>query len=657
MNTMDPVRTEVMRNRFLAIAEEASNVAYRTAYTTFVKQTQDYQVALASTDGEFFAYPMRSGVTSSVCQNVRGLADEIGLERLRPGDIIITNDPFSGDALCTHTMDIHLLRPVFRDGRVVALAWAFIHASDIGGSVAGSIAPTNHEVFQEGVRLRPGLLYCGGELNAQLWHFFADNSRIPELIWGDLQAMLSGLALLDRRMQELCDRYGTENVLGSVADVLARSERKARQAIARLKPGSYAFCDYLEDAAGDGHIFMQARMTVDDGALAIDFAGSDPQVMQAVNFTTSRRGHPFLCMPVVNFIQTVEPTIPMTGGIIRPITTTAPKGTFMNAEFPAAMGNRWVAVMRVYDAILGCLNQAVSGGLAAAGSGQAGIISVSSPDPRTGRSRVSVVEPFVGGSGGRREADGIDGIDQPVAFLRSAPVETVETETSLVVRCFRYEPGSAAPGRFRGGYGMRIEIENHGLPAIMTVRGLDRFRLHPWGVDGGACGRAATARLNPGTTQARDIGKIDVLRLEPGDVLEMVTPSGGGFGDPFAREPALVLAEVADGLLDPQDARVCYGVVVIDGALDAAATAVARAAPRPVPAAFTLGPARIALETKWPNDARAALATAAMRAPAGLRHHRLHALRTRLEALPGPVTAEAVNAEMEDADGTIPAPS
>ena len=118
---MDPVRTEVMRNRFAAIAEEASNVAYRTAYTTFVKQTQDYQVALASTDGEFFAYPMRAGVTSSVCQNLRGLVDEIGIDRLVPGDIILSNDPFSGDALCTHTMDIHLIRPVFRDGQVIAL--------------------------------------------------------------------------------------------------------------------------------------------------------------------------------------------------------------------------------------------------------------------------------------------------------------------------------------------------------------------------------------------------------------------------------------------------------------------------------------------------------------------------------------------------------
>jgi N-methylhydantoinase B len=641
---MDPVRTEVMRNRFLAIAEEASNVAYRTAYTTFVKQTQDYQVALASVEGEFFAYPVRSGVTSSVCQNVRGLVDEIGLERLVPGDIIITNDPFSGGALCTHTMDIHLLRPVFRDERVIAFAWAFIHASDIGGSVAGSIAPTSYEVFQEGVRMRPNLLYRGGILNEQLWHFFADNSRIPDLIWGDLQAMMSGLALLDRRTQELCDRFGTAGFEESIADVIALSEVKARQAIARLTPGTYEFSDYLETYGSDGHIFMHARMTVEGETLAMDFSGSDPQVRQAINFTTSERAHPFLCMPIVNFIQTVEPTVPMTAGIIRPIRTYAPRGTFMNATFPAAMGNRWVAVMRVYDAILGCLNQAIPGGLAAAGAGQAGIISVASVDERTGRSHVSVVEPFIGGSGGRCKADGIDGIDQPVAFLRSAPVEVVETETALLVRCFRFESGSAAPGLHRGGYGMRIELENRGLASIVTVRGLDRFRFQPWGVAGGACGRSAETVLNPDTAAARDIGKIDVLELQRGDVLRMITPSGGGFGDPFLRDAALVLDEVTDGLLTDAQALAQYGVVVAAGAVDPAATAALRSRPRDPAPAFSLGPVRLALEAKWPNVASAALATAALRAPHGIRTHALAAIRADVAMHDSEVTAAAVDA-------------
>ena len=489
---MDPVRTEVMRNRFAAIAEEASNVAYRTAYTTFVKQTQDYQVALASTDGEFFAYPMRAGVTSSVCQNLRGLVDEIGIDRLVPGDIILSNDPFSGDALCTHTMDIHLIRPVFRDGQVIAFGWAFIHASDIGGSVPGSISPTNYEVFQEGVRIRPSLLYRAGELNEPLWHFFADNSRIPDLIWGDLQAMLSGLALLDRRAQELCDRYGTQEFLDSVADVLALSEIKARAAIARLADGEYVFNEYLEAFHGDGFIFMQAKMTKHGETLAMDFSGSD----SGAGCDELHHRRPAAPVPVHACCQ-LDPDGRADHPDLRrhhpPDPHLCPRGTFMNAEFPAAMGNRWVAVMRVYDAILGCLNQAVPGGIAAAGAGQAGIISIASTDPRSGQRHVSVVEPFIGGSGGRVHGDGVDGIDQPVGFLKSAPIEVVEMETPLVIRRFALEPGTPGPGKFRGGHAMRIELENRSMDAVMTVRGLEQFRFQPWGSPAAGAGRMRVA--------------------------------------------------------------------------------------------------------------------------------------------------------------------
>jgi N-methylhydantoinase B len=299
--------------------------------------------------------------------------------------------------------------------------------------------------------------------------------------------------------------------------------------------------------------------------------------------------------------------------------------------------------MRVYDAILGCLNQAIPGGLSAAGAGQAGIISVASVDRCTGRRHVSVVEPFAGGSGGRREADGIDGIDQPVAFLRSAPVEVVETETQLLIHRFQFEPGSAAPGRHRGGYGMRIEIENRGLPAVMTVRGLDRFRFQPWGVAGGGHGSAARVVLNPEGPAPRDIGKIDVLRLAHGDVLRMITPSGGGFGDPFSRDPDAVLAEVMDGLLEPDAARRDYGVVVIGREIDRAATAALREKTRaPSPDVFSLGPVRLELERTWPEPVRAALATAAMQAPDGVRAHVLAALRAELAALGRPLTREDV---------------
>lgn len=209
---MDAVRTAVMNNRFNAIVEEASAAIYRTAHTTFVKIVQDYQCAIATAEGEMFAYPMLSGVNVFVGSPLKPTLDAIGRENLKPGDIIITNDPFATDGLVTHLMDVTLLYPIFYDEKLIAIGWAFVHASDIGGAVPGSISPAFTEVFQEGLRVRPMKLYEGGVLNEAIKSIFQDNSRIPTELWGDIQAMISGLKSMDRRVSELCKRYDRESV-------------------------------------------------------------------------------------------------------------------------------------------------------------------------------------------------------------------------------------------------------------------------------------------------------------------------------------------------------------------------------------------------------------------------------------------------------------
>jgi N-methylhydantoinase B len=291
------------------------------------------------------------------------------------------------------------------------------------------------------------------------------------------------------------------------------------------------------------------------------------------------------------------------------------------------------------------LNQAVPGGLAAAGAGQAGIIAVASFDKATGRRHVSVVEPFIGGTGGRCNGDGVDGIDTPVGFLRSAPIEVVEVETPLVIRRFSVEEDSFGPGRHRGGGAVHIEMQVTGIAAAMTVRGLDRFRFQPWGVNGGGCGRPGKAVLNPGTKKQVDIGKIDVLEMRHGDLLMMVTPAGGGFGDPLERDPALVLADVRAGLVSLSCARRDYGVIIDEDRIDEAATERLRASQREQGhgAVFALGTARGALEERWPTEASAALAEAAIAAPPGIRAYLIEQLRERLAAGAEPVTAEAVH--------------
>ncbi|MDX3808245.1 hydantoinase B/oxoprolinase family protein [Bosea thiooxidans] len=617
---MDPVQTEIMKNRFTAIAEEASTVAYRTAHTTFVKQTQDFQVAIANREGFFFAFPVMTGVTSGSGQTIAGLTQHFPIDNLQPGDVLISNDPFSTGGLVTHMMDIHLARPIFVDGQLACFAWSFVHASDIGGAVPGSISPDLYECFQEGLRLRPTKLVHAGQLNRDVANILRDNSRIGDAVWGDLEALMAAMRLLDRRVNELCARIGMSAFERGVSDVMSYTEIRARRVIASLKDGTYRFSDYIEGDASGAAVHIHCELTIDGEEARIDFSGSSPQVLAAFNFTTGSRTHPFLCLGLINYIQTMEPGIAINGGIIRPITAHAPPGTVLNAEFPAAMGNRFVAVMRTYDTLIGCLNQAIPDGIAACGAGQAGIISCAWTDPATGRNRVAVVEPFSGGSGGRVRADGVDANDTMIGYLKSTPIEHVEVETPLVVRRHELVPGSFGHGRYRGGASIAIALECRAPEVAITVRGLDRFRFRPWGAFGGQPGRNSQVTLNPGRDDIA-IGRVKLQKLVEGEVLDLVSSSGAGFGPPVQREPEMVLHDVRNGMLDDIAAEMVYAVVIRDGRLDEEATRRLRSSrvPAETVSAVCFDETRIEYERDWPPKAACAFSMALLAVPAGLR--------------------------------------
>jgi N-methylhydantoinase B len=642
---MDAVSTEIMKNRFTAMAEEAATVAYRTAHTTFVKQTQDFQVALASLDGSFFAYPVMTGVTSGSGQTVAGLIDAFPREAYRRGDVLISNDPFRTWGLVTHTMDIHLARPIFVGDELVCFAWSFVHASDIGGAAPGSISPDLYEVYQEGIRLRPTFAVREGVVNKDVMNALHDNSRIGDAVWGDLEAMMAAMRLLDDRVNELCAKTGVAAFHQGIDDVMAYAEAKARSVISGLKDGTYTFCDYLEADAEDDAIMIHCRLTISGDEAEIDYAGSSPQVHAAMNFTTGGRTHPFLCLGLTNYIQTVEPTVPINGGIIRPIRAHAPPGTIMNAELPAAMGNRWVAVMRTYDALIGCLNQAISGGIAACGAGQAGIISTTWVEAETGLSRVAVVEPFSGGSGGRVRTDGVHATDTMIGYLKSTPIEHVEVETPLIVREHALEPERIGHGRYRGGAAVRIALQCRAPEAKVTVRGLDRFLFQPWGVFGGAPGHAGETWLNPDGPNPEALGRIKVLTMKEGDLLRMISPSGGGFGNPRLRDPELVLADVRDGLIGVGTARDVYRVVIGPNGVDQEGTAELRGENGSVEAfLISQGPARLNYERRWPVASTLALTERLMAIPAGLRRFVRERARATLRMNSPSPTAEQASA-------------
>lgn len=610
---MDAIRTAIMNNRFNAIVEEASAAIYRTAHTTFVKLVQDYQCALATPDGDMFAYPSMSGVNVFIGSPLGPTLDAIGRENLRPGDIIITNDPFSTAGLVTHLMDITMLYPIFRDGKLVAVGWAFVHASDIGGAVPGSISPAFTEVFQEGLRVRPIKLYDGGVLNEAIKSIFEDNSRIPSELWGDLQAMISGLKSMDRRLNELCSRYGRDAVEEGMRDVINYSESKARAVIATIPDGVYSFSDYLEGIREGQLAYFSVTLTVRGGEIEVDFEGTDPQLSAAYNLVTGATSHPYVVQCLIAFILTMDPLTPRNAGILRAIHAHAPRGTVLNAVFPAAGGSRAASATRAYDIIMGCLNQALPTGLAAAGAGMAAVIVVAAPDPRTGLDRVSVINTIHGGGGGRRDCDGVDATEVRYA-QRSVPVEIIEAETVLIMRAIRLLPDSRRAGRNVSGAAIEIELENTADRAVMTARNMNRFVFAPWGFKGGEQGLLGKTIVNPGRPEERSIGKISVLELGRGDVVRLTSPTGGGFGDPLERDVPAIANEIKNGMLSRERAEVVYAAIFDkDGHIDEAATLAKRTQLSKAKSnVFNFCAERERQERVWPMASRRRLASLAL---------------------------------------------
>lgn len=613
MQPSNPIELAVFNNLLGAIAEEMCAIVERTAYTTFVKETHDFGAGIATPDGVFFAYPRKTGVTSFLGLD---LSDAIKcIKDWRPGDIVFTNDPFSSGGLVTHLPDLTLLAPVFVDDELVGFCWGFIHSSDIGGRVPGSIAPSSDEIYQEGLRVPPSKIYEEGVLNQQLYELIRANVRIPFQVWGDLKALMSSFHVAGARLQALFRKYGVAKSKALVAESMRYSEAKARAVIEHIPDGTYRFVDYLEDdLVSPFPVRIELALTISGSDVHMDFTGTDPQVMASFNVMTAGKAHAWLTIGLVHHMLSEDPTIPANGAVVRSIRVTAPAGTIVNPVLPAAMGARITAAIKLLDITMGALAQAVPNRAPAAGSGQGMIGVISMPDLVKGGKKINVFQVLIGGSGGRPTCDGFDGTDYSFAFLRNTPAEIIEAEMDLVVRQYGYVTDSAGPGRYRGGLGVGMTIETLLPNTIVAMRGMERTRFAPWGVHGGEHGgRTKPAIFNRGTPRERSIPKLDVLSMSRGDTLTLASSGGGGYGDPCDREPARVREDVIYGFVSRDKAETSYGVVFAAGTdqVDMAATEAKRRAIKEArPASSSLydyGPERNRHEALWTPASRKAI--------------------------------------------------
>lgn len=620
MTNRDPLLLGVLNHYFRAAAEAMGFVLQRTAYSSYVKESNDFATGLVTPEGEHFAYSLATGTQGFV-----GLQFGQMIQELAPwaeGDVAITNCPYLSHGVASHLPDYNMLQPIFVEGQLVAFAWCFVHASDAGGIVPGSILPSAHELYQEGLRIPPLKLYRGGVLQDDVRRIMLVNVRIPDKNWGDLNAMIAALATGEQRVRQAVMKWGLSAVLDSREALIAYAERRARALLELIPPGEYTFADYLEDdLVSDVPVRVKVRVEKESsGGLHLDFTGTDPQVRAAFNLASEGR-HPYLCGAVFGFLRSMDPTLPINAGLMRPIRFTTPEGSIVNAAAPAACGVRFATAQTIYGVVQSALGKALPERVPAVGAGQASILAVSLQDPSTGARHVSVVQPMVGGSGGRRGRDGIDGCDFSQGSLSNTPVESIENALPLQVKQYSIVPDTGGAGEHRGGMAFRFDFEVFHADALVTARGMERFVFQPRGFRGGAPGATGDCWLDPDTPRARRLGKINSISLQPGEVLSLRTPGGGGYGDPFRREPAAVLADVRNGLVSVEAAQCYYGVAVDDGNLNLRATERLRySGNHPTYGMFAPGEARARHEAVFTSEVADALAEALYELPAAARY-------------------------------------
>jgi len=572
---LDSVTLAILGNKLAAVSEEMCLTLQRTGRTLYVKETADFACALAGLDGRFFAYPRSIGVSGFVGLECLPTIEAVG--PLEPGDVILTNDPYRSVGLSTHLPDLHMIEPYFHDGKIIAYGWCFVHCSDVGGRVPSSISPVNTEIFQEGLRIPPVKLMKRGTMTPEVRLFLDANSRTPDANLGDIRAMLAALTAGRRRFEQTIAQHGVEAVATSAKDLIAYAAQKAHTVLKRVPEGTYSFSDYLDDdAATRLPVRVALAATFKDGTVHLDFTGTDPQVATAMNIPSLGRPHAWLTLRILALVNTLDPTTPLNAGLLDPVRITAPEGSLVNPQEPAATGVRHAAAIRVNDVLNGALGKALPDVMPAASSGTVIPVVMAEPNGRGGR-RVQVVEPMIGGTGARFGRDGVDGRDSGISNLANNPVETVEAEMGVEITTYALRPDSGGAGQWRGGCGMELTFRILTDDTNVLGRGMERLLFRPWGSNGGKPGALAELIVNRGRKDERRLGKIDVLTVNAGDTVTFLTPGAGGWGDPARRDPQAVLRDVTNGFVSLDGAKAEYGVVIRDGAVDVKATEKQRA--------------------------------------------------------------------------------
>jgi len=594
---IDRAALQVFYNYCTGIADACAFTLMRTAYSTFVKETQDFSCALLTPEGQTFASPTELGTTWYTGLDYGPVIRAVG--DYAPDDICITNDPYSG-AVATHTPDIHIWKPVFVEGELVCFVAGHIHNTDMGGAVPASISRSLSEVHQEGLRLPPTKIIRAGVLNEDVARIMRLNVRVPDQNWGDFNAQIAAVRVGTAKSSDIVRRYGLDNFRRNMYHILDYAEMQSRRIISNIPDGIYRHSEYAdEDSEGGDPCRIALALKVDGDSMTLDFSGSDPQLTSSLNVPTAGNPrHSLVMIGLTNVLYTLNSKIILNAGTVRPAFAVLPEGTVVNPTAPAATGTRTLLCNVLQLVIFGALAKGMPGQLSASPAGVQTIVNVKTFHPNKG-AVVASIGCIGGGAGGSSAGDGQEGAGGNSGSLSGTSIEIIEAEVPIRVRRYGLVPDSGGPGQQRGGSATMIEFEVFSPDSVVTARNRDKSLFPAWGLAGGKAGKPSGFIRNPDRPDARSLGNTDVVRLEPGDTVRLIGPGGGGFGDPYERSVNKVAFDVAKGVVSEAMARRDYGVVLESGFVNARETSVLRSAPRAKSEFMDIGESRAVFETTW----------------------------------------------------------
>ena len=544
---MDQLVLEVLWNRLISVVNEQAAALMRTSFTSIVREAGDLSAGVFDRRGRMIAQAVTGtpGHINPMATCMHHFLAKYPVDSLRPGDVLITNDPWK---TASQLNDITIVTPIFKGDRVVALFGNCCHALDIGGR---GLAADSREVFEEGLFIPVLKLYDAGVPVEPVFEFLRANVRTPEEVLGDVHSQVVGNQVGGRQLLSFLEEFDLADIETLSDVILERTERAMRERIAALPDGDYRYGCEIDGFDAPVRIEVTVRVRGDE--LIVDYAGSSPAVGHginvALNYTAGYTTYGVKCA--------ISPDVPNNEGSFRPVTVTAPEGCILNAPYPCAIGGRHLVGHFLPSAVFGALADALPGRVIAPGADALWDTQIFGEDPKTGR-RFTYVWFSAGGTGALATKDGLSATAFP-SGIAGVPAEVIEALSPVVVKRRELRHDSGGAGEFRGGLGQTLELAVQGERPFMFSGLYERIEHPAPGLHGGEPGGAGTLTTNRPEIELRPKARVP---LPAGTEITLGLPGGGGYGPPWRRDPARVLEDVRDGYVSLERARTDYGVAI-----------------------------------------------------------------------------------------------